>query len=110
MKEQGLFYKIKKFFSKIFHSDRKLLESGNSIVSNKSVADSNISNISNNNTTLQNEKDKIFELYNNVKLGKVNLMDIPKTDMEKLISISNEEIKILERTYREGIDRINQVS
>ena len=105
MKEQGLFYKIKRFFSKIFHNDRKLLKSGDDTDSDNSTTDSNI-----NNTTLENEKDKIFELYNNVKLGKVNPMDIPKSDIEKLISISNEEIKILERAYKESIDKINQVS
>lgn len=110
MKEDSLFSKIKKFFQNIFHNDRKLLASKNeSAVANTDTnnkIEKNVNSSVASSTTEMTEKDRIFELYNQVKQGKVNLMDIPKSDLDKLVSVSNEEVKILERTYAEKLEQL----
>ena len=113
MKEKSLFYKIKSFFYRIIHKNKKLLASENStliINASKSSEDEKIINDTTISTDTESEKDRIFNLYNDVKQGKVNLVDIAKSDLDKLVTISNEEIKILERTYAESMERLNKVS
>ena len=97
---KSFFEKIKEFIKNIFNKKQ-----------NKMLVEKNEVHLAEaeDNTNYIDEKTRIFNLYNDIKLGKVDVFSLSKSDLQKLTAISNEEVNLLEKEYSKKIENLQKV-
>ena len=120
---QNIYEKIKSFFSKIFKQNnvKRLNEKNINIKENnfKNLEKTNekkeifnkqitVANISQNGTNTI-EKERIMNLYNNAKDGKIEFDEIETKDLKKIWALFCEEAKICDKKLQSEIIELEKI-
>lgn len=98
---ENFFEKVKKFIKNVFKKNQpKMLADKNNVHKENDIQ---------NKDNYSNEKERILNLYNDIKSGDIDVLSLSKSDLNKLVAISNEEINILQKVYNEKLENLQKV-